>query len=70
MEDGRLFGLVEDWRGFLADGVDEIESRRLEKHLSSGRPCGSEEFVVGLEERTGRRLRALKRGWRKGRRRK
>ncbi len=70
VEDGRPLGLVDDWRALLADGLDEIEAKRLEKHLRTGRPCGSEEFVIGLEKRTGRRLRPLKRGWRKGRRRK
>jgi len=70
VEDRTLLGLVHDWTTFLQDGIDEMEARRMERHLWTGRPLGSEEFVRGLEERTRRRLRPLKRGWRKGRRRK
>ncbi len=69
-EDRDLMGLVDDWRGFLADGVDEIAARRLERHLGSGRPCGSDGFVKMLEKRTGRELKPRKRGWRTGRARK
>jgi putative transposase len=65
-----LLGLVDGWAAFLGDGMDEMEARRMERHLSTGRPLGSEEFVTALEERTRRRLRPLKRGWRKGRGRK
>ena len=63
-------GLVDDWRTFLRDGIDEIVARRLEKHLGSGRPCGSDGFVRMLEKRTGREIKPRKRGWRTGRARK
>jgi putative transposase len=69
-EDRDLLGLVDDWRAFLAEGVDEVAARRLERSLGSGRPCGSDGFVDMLERRTGRDLRPRKRGWRAGRRRK
>ena len=68
--DRTMLGLVDDWEEFLGDGVDEIAARRIEKHLRTGRPCGSAEFVDMLEDRTGRELKPRKRGWRKGRRRK
>ena len=68
--DRDLMGLVDDWTTFLQDGIDEIAARRLEKHLGSGRPCGSDGFVRMLEKRTGRELKARKRGWRTGRARK
>ena len=68
--DGALSGLIDDWRAFLQDGIDEMEARELEKHVSTGRPWGSDDFVSALEEKTGRLLRPRKRGWRKGRRRK
>jgi hypothetical protein len=70
VEERALLGLVRDWRTFLADGVDEIVSRRLEKHLRTGRPCGPGEFVDSLEKMTGRELGPRKRGWPKGRPRK
>jgi putative transposase len=68
--DRGLMGLVDDWRAVLQDGIDEMEAKRLERHLSSGRPCGSRGFVEMLERRTGRELRPRRRGWRKGRARK
>ena len=70
VEDRTLLGLVGDWRTFLADGVDEIEVRRIERGLTTGRPAGSSEFVRGLEERLGRPLAARPPGWPKGRKRK
>ncbi len=49
--------------------MDEVEARRLERALSTGRPLGSEGFVEGLERRAGRRLRRLRPGPPKRRRR-
>jgi len=68
--DRDLMGLVDDWKTFLQDGMDEIAAKRLERHLGSGRPLGSEGFVRMLEKRTGRELVPRKRGWRTGRARK
>ncbi len=67
--DRDLMGLVDDWATFLADGMDEIAARRLERALSTGRPLGSERFVEGLEKRTGRRLKRRRPGPPKRRRR-
>jgi putative transposase len=69
-EDRDLLGLVDDWRTFLQDGIDETAAKRLERHLGSGRPCGSDGFVRMLEKRTRRELKPRKRGWRAGRARK
>jgi putative transposase len=69
-EDRTLLGLVDDRRGFLADGVDEIEVRRIERALTTGRPAGSDEFVRGPEKRLGQALAAGPPGWTKGRERK
>ena len=60
--DRDLMGLVDDWRAFLQNGVDEIEAKRLERHLGSGRPLGSRGFVRGLERRLGRELARGRRG--------
>ncbi len=64
-----LAGSGREWRTFLQDGIDETAAGRIEEHASTGRPLGSEEFVVSLEERTGRRLRRRRPGWPEGRRR-
>ena len=72
VRDRTLTGLLpeaSDWRELLADGVAEIEEARLAKHLSTGRPLGGEDFVRGLEERTGRALVPRTGGWPKGRKR-
>ncbi len=70
VEDRTLLELVDEWGTFLADGVDELRAKRLEKHVRTGRPCGSAGFVRMLEKKTGRELAPRKRGWPKGRRRK
>ena len=56
--DRTLLGLVDDWRAFLRDGIDDIEARRIERALSGGLPLGSAGFVEGLERRFKRRLTA------------
>ena len=53
-EDRALLGLVDDWRTFLQDSVDQIEAKQLERHTGPERPLGSEGFVTALEARTGR----------------
>jgi len=64
--DRTMLGLVRRWRRFLRDGIDEMAAKRLEKHLSTGRPLGSDGFVRGLERRCGRRLAARTGGRPKG----
>ena len=58
-----------DWRRLLADGLDELEAKRLERSLSTGRPVGSKGFVTRLEERLGRDLAPRTGGWPKGKKR-
>ena len=70
VEDRTLLGLVDDWRAFLGERIEEIEARRLERRLSTGRPLGSLEFLRDLEERLGREIVVGKPGWPKGRSRK
>ena len=72
VEDRTLLGLVRGkraWRRFLSDGVEELEARRIDLHLSTGRPLGPDGFVRGLERRFGRRLLPRKGGRPKARRR-
>ncbi len=48
------------WKMFLEDGREEFESMRLATR--TGRPLGSEEFLIHLEAITGRKLRKQKPG--------
>ena len=56
-------GMLRGWRAFLRQGIDEIEAKRLEEHVSSGLPLGSDGFVKRLERRGGRRLSPRRGGW-------
>lgn len=58
----KVFIEITDWETYLTqeDKTSEIEAIR--KHTLTGRPLGRESFVSGLENRFGKRLRALPRG--------
>jgi len=51
-----------DWRAFVDGGIAEAMAMRLEKHLGTGRPLGSDAWMEAMEVCLGRRLRPLKRG--------
>ena len=51
-----------DWKAWLADGVEELERKRLEAHLNTGRPLGDARWIAKLEAKTGRQLKPGKRG--------
>jgi putative transposase len=53
---------ISDWGQFLAAEQNEEETERFRSHQRTGRPMGSEEFLVGLEGVVGRRLRPAKPG--------
>jgi hypothetical protein len=38
VSDRRMLGLVHDWRELLRDGIDDMETREMEKRLSIGKP--------------------------------
>ncbi len=57
-----LLALASDWRGFLAEGVDEQEADVLRLHERTGRPIGAKRFVGRLEKRLGRTLAKRKPG--------
>ncbi len=70
VEDRSLCGLVRGargWRRLLADGMDELAAKELEKRLSTGRPWAEDRFVARPEKRTGKSLRRGKPGPPKGR---
>lgn len=53
---------INDWRAYLAEKGDEALIERIRKNISSGRPCGDDEFVRRLEGLLNRRLTPLPRG--------
>ena len=65
--DGLLSGDLEqadhvgDWKAFLSE-EDDAEVRLLRRHTRTGRPCGGEVFVKGLEALLGRPLLRRKSG--------
>ena len=62
----KLEALTGDWRDVLRQGEREGERERIERHIGTGRPLGSDRWARGLERRLGRRVRALPIGWPKG----
>jgi len=52
-----LLAMVGDWRAFLDSALTEEELESLRRHARTGRPLGSETFVLNLEHQTGRELR-------------
>jgi putative transposase len=59
---GQLGELEKDWENFISTPNDEADQRLLVGHERRGRPLGSKEFILGLEEVLGKRLRPRKRG--------
>jgi putative transposase len=51
-----------DWRDFLLEPLGDAQAARIRSHESTGRPLGSERFVVRLEKALGRVLRRLPAG--------
>jgi putative transposase len=64
-----LFGLVNDWREYLA-GPDGPDNTNYELHLRTGRPLGAADFLDQLEKLIGTSVRRRKGGWQKGKKRK
>ncbi len=51
-----MLNRVEDWKAYLAEGIEKAEMRTIERHLRTGRPRGGEKFIQRLEKMTGRDL--------------
>ena len=62
LERWRARWTASSWRKYLAAGEMESQLAGLRQRTHTGRPCGSAEFVHGLEKTTQRRLAPLKRG--------
>lgn len=56
VSDRSLGGLVKDWKKMLAEKDEEAE-KRLVLCIRTGRPAGSDKFVLRMEKLTGRVLR-------------
>jgi len=54
--------MVDDWPKFFEEAVDSVLAERLRRHEQTGRPLGSENFVVKLEKILDRMLRPKKAG--------
>ena len=50
-------GPVSDWQAWLRTGLEEQTGRRLRTNTFTGWPTGSDEFILGLEQRLGRAIR-------------
>lgn len=57
-----MLGRVADWREYLSTEEDSTDAELVRRHLRTGRPLGSPEFVESLEARIGRALAPRKRG--------
>ena len=63
VKESPLVAMAGDWRAFLAEGASLRRDREaIERHLSTGRPLGSPEWVNTLESRLGRPLGARRAG--------
>ncbi len=62
LEGWRARWTAPSWRQYLAAGEMESQLAVIRQRTHSGRPCGSPEFVHGLEKTTHRRLAPQKRG--------
>jgi putative transposase len=57
-----LMEYVDDWRSFLADGLEFDDAELLRRHERTGRPLGGPRFVKQLEKKLDRVLRRNKPG--------
>jgi len=57
-----LLSRVEDWRAYLAEGLEPEQADVLRRHERTGRPLGSAAFLKRLETKLGRVLRKKRPG--------
>jgi len=58
----RLLSIIPDWQELLSGDLSVEEYETLRRHERSGRPLGSDGFMVRLEKLTSRVLRRKKPG--------
>ena len=59
-ENSTLLQEIDDWRALLCDAPQELDE--LRRHTRTGRPLGSQEFLLRVEQSTGRALHLRKPG--------
>lgn len=59
---GKMGELEKDWERFISTPTEPEDQRLMVAHERTGRPLGSKEFILELEEKLGKRLRPHKRG--------
>lgn len=57
-----MLTIVGEWKDFLRMSISEAEQNDLRKHMRTGRPLGSEQFIKDLEMKLGCKLRPKKPG--------
>jgi putative transposase len=63
-------GITGNWAEVLRGNEEENMTKRIDLHIGTGRPLGSDRWLSSLEGRLGRRVRAMLPGWPKGKARK
>jgi hypothetical protein len=48
--------MIENWKAFLQEGIDQAMARKIELHGRTGRPLGEKRFIQKLQRKTGRTL--------------
>ena len=54
-------GPIAGWRQWIASGLEDETLNRLRMNTASGEPTGTEEFVIDIERRLGRKVRPRRR---------
>jgi len=47
---------IKNWRAYLTDSEEEKDLTRLRRHTQTGRPLGPDDYLINLEQITGRNL--------------
>lgn len=57
-----LTHFVENWGAFLNEMPEDMNPKKIEQHLQTGRPCGNDNFLDAVEAVVGRTVRPQKPG--------
>ncbi len=57
-----LTHFVESWGAFLQEMPEDMNPKKIEQHLQTGRPCGNDNFLDAVEATVGRTVRPQKPG--------
>ena len=62
IDESEVRKIISDWKTFLAEDEESVLIESLRTQTSTGRPTGDDQFIDGLERKTGRRIRRYKPG--------